>query len=148
MGGGTGYFFDVFASSAGIVLLPDQGTIGCQGTVGTEYLVEIEPKGAPGNEESNGPTAASGDAAAGPSDHAADDFELIDKVGSPQVEDDVRKDIALGLDGAPHEPAGRKIAVDEHLGVAQRNEVLGNERIEDNFEVAAAFERPQGQIVA
>ncbi|MYF90789.1 MAG: hypothetical protein F4184_01215 [Gemmatimonadetes bacterium] len=148
VGGGTSYFFDVFASSAGIVLLPDQGAIGRHRAVGTEYLVEIEPKRAPGNEESNGTTAASGDAAAGPGNYAADDFELIDKIGGPQVEDDVRKDVALGLDGAPHEPAGREIAVNEHSGVAQRNEVLGNERIEDDFEVAAAFERPQGQIVA
>ena len=60
----------------------------------------------------------------------------------------MRKDVALSLDGAPHKPAGGKIAVNEHSGVAQRNEVLGDKRIEDDFEVAAAFECPQGQIVA
>jgi len=60
----------------------------------------------------------------------------------------VRKHIALGLDGAPHKPAGGEVAVNEYLGVAQRNEVLGDKRIEHDFEVAAAFERPQGQIVA
>ena len=143
MGGDPGYFFDVFASSARIVLLPDQGAIGRYGAIGTEHLVEIEPKGAPGDEEVDEPTAATSDATAGPGDYATDDFEPIDKVGGTQVEDDVRKDIALGLDGAPHEPAGGKIAVNEHLGVTQRNEVLSDKRIEDDFEVAAAFERPQ-----
>ena len=148
VGSDPSYFLDVFVSSTRIVLLPNQGAIGRYRAVRTEHLVEIEPKGAQGDEEIDEPTAATGNAAAGPSDYATDDFELIDKVGGPQVEDDVRKDIALGLDSAPHKPAGGKIAVNEHLGVAQRNEVLGNKRIENDFEVAAAFECPQGQIVA
>ena len=129
---------------AGIILLPDQRAIGCHGAVGTEHLVEIEPKGAPGDEEVDEPTAATSDATAGPGDYATDDFEPIDKVGGTQVEDDMRKDIALGLDGAPHKPAGGQVAIDEHLGVAQRHEVLSDECIEHDFEIPAAFEHPQG----
>jgi len=83
VGGGTGYLFDVVVRRAGIVLLPDQRTIGRYGPVGAENLVEIESKGTPGDEEVNDPAAASGNAAAGPGDYAADDFELIDKVGGP-----------------------------------------------------------------
>ena len=60
----------------------------------------------------------------------------------------MRKDVAFGLDGPSHEPFREEIAVDQHFGIAQGDEVLGDEGVEHDFDVAATFEQAQGHIVA
>ena len=60
----------------------------------------------------------------------------------------MREYVPLGLNRAPNEPLGREVAVDKNPGVAEGDEVLGDESIEHDFEAAAAFEHTQRQVVA